>query len=414
MRPACAPRCLLPLLLLTGLACQARDLEICDITQTACQEAIYYRVLNLRGDAYDPFGGIPPVVVISEDRYRQQLIDDQAKADEVGPSPWTKALRLLHFTVSQSGLPDGGADGGDNSGDSTIEDQVQHVYAIYDQVTKTITVISHPSQSGDSDREMAMVTLAHELVHALQDREQDLQREDFETTDDYFSWDAMIEGDARFYEYLFENGLFHLGYSQPNIVQMPDYELGYVYDHYEQAGAPLFAARLLVYPLGAKYLAMAYRDGGNAAVRHAYAKAPKRTVGLLVGEDGRAPPTGTGDVCPAPYVRSLPTSGKTAGADQFGALLFYTFLRGWNVDHETAFAAAQSWTGDFLRIQVATDFSTTAAAWRVELSTQPPPSVMQALSATGELTVTGDARSLQISVTDAKAPLDWASPGGCR
>lgn len=397
--------------LASALGCQSRGLAICDITQSNCQEDIYYRVLDLRGDAYDPFGGLPPIGVISEDQYRQQLIEEQAKSEQDGPDPWGKALRLLHFTSSAGASPDAGS-GSDGSGDSSIEDQVKHVYAFYDPATKAVTVISHPSQDADSDLETAMITLAHEFVHALQDREVDLNRQDFTSTDDYFSWDAMIEGDARFYEYLFMNQLFKLGYTQKVMAQMPDRELDYVYEHFEEAGSPLFAARLLIYPLGARYLATAYQQGGNAAVRHAYAKAPIRTVGLLT-DDGRVPSTATGQACAAPYVTSLPVSGKTAGADQFGALLFYTFLRGWNVDHETAFSSAQAWTGDYLRIQTATDFSTTAVAWRLEFSDQPSPALEQALTRTGELKVVADARSLLVQATDSTTPVAWAPPSNC-
>jgi hypothetical protein len=401
------------LCLWSGFACGERSLSTCDITQRACQEDIYYRVLNLRGDGYDPFGGLPPVTVITEDQFRQQLVDEQAKTDQSGPNPWDKALLLFHFTSSTGTSSDGGVGTDAGTDNSTIDDQVTHVYAFYDPTPKTVTIISHPSQTGPDAEKEGMITLAHELVHAMQDRESDLQKQDFATSDAYFAWDAMIEGDARFYEYLFENQLLNLGYSQSTIVQMPDAELNYIYKHYDQAGAPMFAAKLLVYPLGAKYLATAYHQGGNAAVRHAYAEAPQHTVGLLVGADGRVPSAGSGDACPAPYVATLPTSGKTAGADEFGALLFYTFLRGWNVDQDTAFSTAQTWTGDFLRIQTAADFSMTAGVWRVELSAQPPASVAQALGATGELNVTTGTHSLQIQVTDSPTPLAWTAADSC-
>jgi hypothetical protein len=163
----------------------------------------------------------------------------------------------------------------------------------------------------------------------------------------------------------------------------------------------------LVYGLGAKYEATAYHAGGNAAVRHGYAKAPQRMVGYLVGPDGRAPAVGAGDVCPAPQVSSLPTTGKTVGADQFGALLFYTFLRGWNVDHDIAFPTAQAWTGDFLRVQANADVSTVAVAWRIELSVPLPSQIVQALTATKELAVTAVGNSLEITVSNTTTPMLW-------
>jgi hypothetical protein len=406
------------LALTSGLGCTDHNFAVCDITQRACQEDIYYRMLKLRGDGYDPFGGLPPMTVISEDTYRQQLEQEAATAAQSGPNPWDEALVLLHFTSAASSPVDAGVgvDGGTGvdagASNSTIEDQVAHVYAFYDSKTKTVTVIDHPNQNDSHVREDAMITLAHELVHALQDREFNLEKGDFNTSDEYFAWDAIIEGDARFYELMFTKDLCPL-ISGCTGVMTPEEQLQAYWSNFDQLGSPLFAARALIYPLGATYLDRAYRSGGNAAVRHAYAKAPIRTVGFLVGDDGRIPPVGTGDVCPAPVALSLAPTDKTSGADQFGALLLYTFLRGWNIDHDVAFATAQTWTGDFLRVQASSDFATSAAAWRIELSATPPTSIVQALTATGELAVTPSTNALTITVSTAATPLAWTSPSSC-
>jgi hypothetical protein len=390
------------LCLMAGLpACDPREIATCDITQRACQESVYYRVLNLRNDGYNPFGGLPPVGVITEDEFRAMLEREEAASQTTGsPSPWDKALELLHFTAS---TPDGGS--------SSIDDQVAHVYAYYEPRTKAVTIISHPEQTGDFQQEEAMVTLAHELVHALQDRELNLNRKDFHTSDEYLAYNGIIEGDARFYENLFvEDVRRMLGRSPGAPLAMPDAELEYAYANFEKLGSPLFAARYLLYPLGARYESAAYRSGGNAAVRHAYAKAPIRTVGFLVGPDGRAPPVGQGDVCPAPTASELPTDGP--GADQFGALLFYSFLRGWGVDHATAFPTAQSWTGDYLSVQTNADVSTTAVAWRLEFGTALPATIASTLTASGELSVSAGTRSLEITASDSATPLDFR-PANC-
>ena len=379
-------------------ACSQREIRTCDITQRACQESIYYRVLNLRNDGYDPFGSVPPVTVISEDEFRAMLEQEEAAAQaRQGPDPWDKALELFHFV---SASPDGGS--------SSIDDEVAHIYAFYDPETKAVTVISHPNQTGQYEREEAMLTLAHELVHSLQDRELNINREDFHTSDEYLAFQAVIEGDARFYENLFLEDLRRmLGMDAKDPLDSPDDELDYVYANFDDVGSPLFAARYLLYPLGAKYEAAAYRSGGNAAVRHAYAKAPIRTVGYLASRDGPFPRVGSGDVCPAPSVAELPTDGANSGADQVGAVFFYCFLRGWGVDHDTAFASAQAWTGDYLRVQSSADVSLTATAWRVELSADLSPSIAATLSSTGELSVTAGNRSLEVTATDSPAPLTW-------
>jgi hypothetical protein len=407
-----ASRSILAALVLGGIACSKPELSSCDITQRACQEEIYFHLLSLRGDGYDPFGGLPPVGVITEDQFRQQLEQQDAAAQSSQKAldkAWNKTLLLLHFSTSAAATnADGGA--GNDAGSSTIDDEVAHIYAFYDPTTKTVTVISHPSQTGAHVQEDAMVTLAHELVHALQDKELDLNKQDFHTSDEYYANDAIIEGDARFYEYLFTNDVrVMLGLGALDATTLPDQELTLDYANFDQLGSPLFAAQALIYPLGAKREATEYRKGGNAAIRHGYAKAPVHTVGLLVGSDGLVPPASSGNVCPAPYVGSLAGSTQPNGADQFGALLFYTFLRGWGVDHATAFSTAQSWTGDYLRVQASSDLTTTAAAWRIEFSQAPATTIVQTLTATGQIAAVADSLSLQITVSDAVSKPSWTA-----
>jgi hypothetical protein len=407
------------MLLSAGLACKERGLSTCDITERACQQSVYYRVLNLRGDGFDPFGGLPPVNVFTEDEFRAMLEAEQAAARSGGPNPWDKALVLLGFTTSASApagdggvAPDGGVASDAGSGSSSIEDQVSHILAYYDPGTKTVTVISHPSRTGSHPLEDGMITLAHELVHALQDRELALDKSNFHGYDESLAYNAIIEGDARFYENLFTNDVrVMLGLAPLDATAWPDEELAYAYANFDQLGSPLFAARYLTYPFGAKYEATLYRSGGNAAVRHGYAKEPIRTVGFMVGADGKAPPVGSGSVAAAPAVCTLPTTNtkvsQTVGEDQFGAVPLYTFLRGWGVAHDVAFATAQTWTGDDLFVQASSDYGTTAVSWRIEFSASPPASIAQALSASGVLSVSTAGRALQLTVTDSPTPLLW-------
>ena len=404
--------------LAAGLGCGQRDLATCDITQRACQESIYYRMLNLRGDGYDPFGGLPPVTVITENEYRTMLLAAQAAAPpSAEEQAFDKALELLHFTPPAAPPPgvDGGG-GNQDAGNSSVDDQVAHEYAFYDQDTKTVTVISHPDQTGSQPVLTGMYVLAHELVHALQDRELDLKRTHFSSSDDVLAYKGMVEGDARFYEYLFDNDLRVLqGLAPADALQWPDDELDYAYTHFDELGSPFFAAGYLMYPFGAKYEATAYRSGGNAAVRHAYAKEPQHTVGFMVGPDGRVPPVSSGAVSDPPVVCSLlMATGASAQFDYLGAVPIYTFLRAWAVDHDTAFATAQTWTGDYLLVQAPADVGTTAVAWRLEFSAAPDARIALALAASGELAVKTAGTSMEITTTNSATPLSWQPAANCR
>lgn len=404
-RPALRGASLAILLIASG--CSQRDLPVCDITERACQVDIYYRMLGLRGDGYDPFGGLPPVSVISEDQYRDWLIAEIQQRSQDGPSIWDRAFDLLHFT--SNGSPDGGA-GGD-AGGSTIDDEVAHTYALYESAKKTITIIAHPGQTSATDREDGMVILAHELVHAIQDRSIDMFKNDVQTSDEYYAYDALIEGDARFYEYLFAREISgFLDASLDQALTLPQRELDNIYTNFAGTSTPLFLAQLLVYPLGAAYEANAYKSGGNAAVRHGYGEEPRHMVGFLGDGMGRFPSVVVEDVCPY-YTDALPVSKTSAAADQFGALMFYAFLRGWKVDHATAYASAQAWTGDYMLVQSLGD--TTAVAWHLQFSSDPPASLAMALSATGQLSATAGRRSLRIMATDSSTALDWKPYPGC-
>jgi hypothetical protein len=129
-----------------------------------------------------------------------------------------------------------------------------------------------------------------------------------------------------------------------------------------------------------------------------------------VGDDGRAPPVSAGAVCAA-ATANLSTIPTTTGLDEFGAVAWYAFLRGWGVAHDVAFATAQTWTGDSLRVQATADLGTTAVAWRLELSAAPSAEVARALGQGSALAVTTGPNSIEVTASDAVNPLTWTS--GC-
>jgi hypothetical protein len=342
--------------------------------------------LSIRGDGYDPYHGMPPVSVITEDQFRQNILQEPKSVN-----PWDRALTLLHF------------DSGDSS--TYVDDLVANVLAYYSWSTKSVTIVSHPSQTGKDAESEAMITLAHEFVHSLQDQELDLQNSSIETSDGSLAYNTLVEGDARFYELLFMSDVQNLGFSQSNIVDVTERILANTYAYVDQYGSSLFAAQALTYALGSNYEAIEYKSGGNAAIRHGYAKEPKRTLGFMGGTPPDASP------CPAPEASLAP--GSIDSSDEFGALLFYTFMRGWGVSHLPALAAAQSWVGDSVRLQATSDLATTAVAWRIELSTPPASDIVAALSSSGELTVDVSGNRLLITVSDATLPVTWAPVAGC-
>ena len=291
-----------------------------------------------------------------------------------------------------------------------IDDQATHVYAYYSPTEKNVTIIAHPQLIGTDAEQTAMESLAHEFVHALQDREMDLKASDSaSSSDEYLAADTVVEGDARFYETIFTGTLLKK-FSTPNLVKAIDYELDYYFDHFDELGSPFFAAQMFMYPLGAKYFATQWATEGNPAVRRAYGRAPKNAVGFLLNPDGSSPRNNVRTMaCDAPAAKGM----KPVGLDRFGALIFYSFLRGWQVDHATAYDLAQGWTDDQVVVYQSTDKAAIGVAWRVDLGRSTPSTVLTALSRSGELSLSPNGTAVTILATTPGNKVDWQAAPGC-
>jgi hypothetical protein len=405
--------------LLLGLlplaACNDRKLSLCDITDSECQEDIYYTDLRVRGDGYDPFGGMPPIRTISEADYRKELEDAAAATPSTDPYPWwDAALKLLHF-VPETDLTS-----------TSIDDRVTNVAAYYSSDTKSVTVVSHPGDSStDNDPKTQlnrqinnMTTLAHELIHALQDRELDFRRS-ATSTDSDFAETALIEGDASLYEELVRYEIqLPNGYkwtSTDPAAYFAKWRTAYLGDDFSDLGAPFFAAHWLVYPLGGAWLADQWKDGGNAAVRRGYANAPKRSLDYILGP-GAALPAETPIKCypSKPDLAFTNADGRPYGLDTFGAMQFYAFLSAWSVDADDRLAAATQWRNDYIFVYYNPTTKKTAVAWHIELASPLPASVLAAITTTDGPRVVADGNSLMITASDdAELMTTWNPSARC-
>ncbi len=407
--------CLLLGLLPLGAACDDRNLTLCDITTSACQEDLYYADLRVRGDGYDPFGGMPPIRTISEDQYREELKAEAAAAPSTDASPWwDTALKLLHFVPETS------------VEETSIDNDVTNVAAYYSPESKSVTVVSHPvdpSQASDTEARLnqqiaSMTTLAHELIHAIQDRELNLRHIPAASSDEYLAGLALIEGDASLYEDLVKYEI-QLPYpydwtSNDPAAYFSQWRAAYLGDAFSELGAPFFAAKWLIYPLGGAWLADTWSKGGNAAVRHSYGNAPKRSLDFLLGPGVAAPPEVPIDCFPAsPGAAFLSENGKPYVVDALGALEFYAFLSAWNVPADDRLATAQQWRNDVIFVYYNQTTKKTAVAWHIKLGRPLSESVLAAITADG-LRVATVGNSLMISATDdADLAATWEPTPTC-
>jgi hypothetical protein len=398
------------LALLAG--CNDQALDLCDITQPDCQEDIYYADLRVRGDGYDPFAGIPPIRTISEDQFRTELEDQAAKAaaQPENAQPWWDTALVLLGLVPSTGTTQA----------ASIDNEVQNTAAYYSLTQRNVTVISHPAVSTDPFEPFYnMSSLAHELIHALQDRELNLKLQP-RTTDEYFASKALIEGDASLYQRLFGYGValpqgYHFTSRDP-LVSFSTWRDANLSDdpnvdgNFASLGPPFFAVQWLVYPLGGVWIADRWDKGGNTAVRHAYGQAPQRSLDFLLGP-GVAAPASKDIACEPTTPAEFRRNGRAYGIDSFGAVYFFAYLMGWKVPGSDSLASALLWRYDVIFVYFNQSTQKTAVLWRIELDSPLPDSVLALLTSPGGPRVVQTGTTLLITASDDPAFLATWNPG---
>ena len=401
--------------LLGSLGCEESNLQLCDITSSDCQESIYYANLRVRGDGYDPFQGIPPIRTIGEAQFRAEM---QAEADQAAKDPgsqqpwWDSALALLHLMPSATEIEK-----------DAIDNRVEQVAAYYAPSTREVTVIDHNKAQTDTTRRGNMITLAHELFHAIQDRELDLDF-DPKTTDELFAYKAVIEGDATTYEVLFAFELeprYKQSFSDPLayanklralfMADGPKLDDDSNETNFATLGPPYMAAMYLVYPLGGIWVGEHYQRGGNSAVRHAYGKAPKRSLEYLLPFDTPAPPV-TESACAA--IVPANQGFVARGRDRLGAVEMYGYLMGWGVKSVDAVAAASLWRDDVIFAAYNASTQKTSVAWRIELAQPISATTLAQITTSDGPRVVQDGNTLLITASDdAEVAANWNPSVAC-
>lgn len=320
---------------LAALGCgEAGSLEPCDIRQSACQRDVFLTVQEVRGSLWDPWLHMPPMRVISSERYRAELEAQRARS-LAGERPYdylTPALKLLHMID-----PEEPADG------QTVF-TVGFVAAYYDSLDRSITIVDH-GQSQDLRRDTR--TLAHELVHAAQERDVGFATFDswIDSLDSANAVGSLIEGEAMLYENVVDAKLRgldvdHIGWTKYHADWIADTRSKIVAD----PSPYRLASSGLRYPLGSAYLTSAFVEGAQLGVRRALASHPGSTAQLIAGRNTPAdrPPASWSCAYPA-----APEGYQSVRADELGAYSLYALLTRLLPDDDArAWSLAGAWNGD--------------------------------------------------------------------
>lgn len=213
----------------------------------------------------------------------------------------------------------------------------EQVAGFYDSETEEIVVIGHQ----DAAAPMIIMTLAHEYVHALQDRAFDLDalEESVEGNQDALAaLVALIEGDATVAELQYAmRELRREDFAGPeSSAPPPD-------DVFSQTPPALQAVLLFPYVAGPPFVA-ALLDGGWRAVDAAYAQLPASTEQVLHPEKyvAREAPL---EVDLPPLTDILPPGWSEVRRDVFGEFMVGVWLGGTQFA-SVAVEAAAGWGGD--------------------------------------------------------------------
>jgi hypothetical protein len=408
--------------------CKPTDkLEACNVAEADCQQSIYYALLRMRGDGYDPFLGVPPIRTLTVEEYEAELRgpmpampaptaptttdeDEDAGVDDVSepepePEPEPEepridprdvALRLLRLVQPST-----------STGEARVQDRINHVAAFYSSATRSVTVIDRGGQRNDrSDT----ILLLHELVHAVQDDE--IAGWDGASIDGDFAARAMVEGEAVLYENLGSLELDGLSVEDADWKGYYGNWVGRRRHSMRSAKSPYYSTGWFVYPLGGELLTQAYLRGGNAAVRNMQTEWPKQSVAFMAKHAQLDVPASASIGCKA----QAPGEGfRTITRDRFGALQAYGFLTVNGVEETRAWGHTLGLVDDELALFFDGEARAVAVSWRLRFPS-PQAASQVAIEMLGSQGFVVQARGQDVVVRGTSPPDlldDWIDPGAC-
>jgi hypothetical protein len=325
-----------------------RDLLSCDITRTDCQQAIYDSVAAMLGAEDFPR---PSIRTISVEQHEQEVRAGLDLDDLTGDDATSRGLRLLGFIPEVS----------ESLTATQAEYFITQIAAYYSRGSRSITIIDR-----DYEDVSAQTLLAHELTHAIQDNQFDLDvvGAGADTEDGVIGVRSVIEGDAMHTSFAWAYD--KLGYLPEEIDWDAMHEERTAAEREVAADADVAlidSASGFPYTYGFRFMTAATLFGGLSARAAAFESPPGTTLEVMAGFDSALP------------AFAFPVAAHPAPLDgfaletenRFGAWYVYGFLRRRGLPDDTALPVALGWLGDTVGIyQSGSDV--VAAVWRVQLA----------------------------------------------
>lgn len=267
--------------------CESFEYRPCDILEASCQRELYGLAACMYGDG-DP-GDAPPVrqldeasaiALIAETSEPMAMTDgvdamSETASDEATFRAEVRGLELIGLL--ETGWIQTPAD--------VVDATIENTLAYYLVPEREVVIIDRGEPVDDLE---ANAVLAHEFVHALQDRRHDLGSFGLDLaldSDGYLARSSLIEGEASVYQYLL---LF--AYSGTDVRYV---NFGVFFEDLTtfgleltlEAGSPALSAdSIFPYTFGTRYAGERWVAGGSAAVEGLYAAPPRSSWEVLGGD----------------------------------------------------------------------------------------------------------------------------------
>jgi hypothetical protein len=359
------PRSLFSLALLFALGCEEDDNTVtlpCDVRTRACQRAVFSFTKRARGQ---DDATMPPIRVITrvqlEEELRAGLAQENEGVDEEKKTRDTQdqlAMSLLGFLPPPAEK---------SSDEAYVQQSVQNIGAYYSTATQDITVIADQV----NDERSGTVTLSHELLHALQDQREGLNkwREPLiSSSDSYMATKALTEGEATWLSYVtYYDGVYGTapeGIDRTKILgEMLTRTLGYLE---KESDAPLISAQqLMPYPLGAEFIARVHINKGLDQLAALY-EAPLRSLRSFPLPEVTDLPESLDCELPPP-----PAGYEQLSTDKVGLAGLLAYHVGRATLGRASYDAALDWRADQLSVfAIPGQPEEVAIAWRVRLGSE--------------------------------------------
>lgn len=332
--------------------CPDADYSTCDVRDEACQERLLELAACVRG------GSAPSTLtidVVSTSQYVELL------REESGPQPKvpheSRALSLFGLAPFD-GVPL----------DDQLEEQAAFVAGQYRPEEKRVLVVDHGRGAASPEVDAVLV---HELVHALQDAERDLETwpgaETKWTFDSALAASTVSEGEASFYESRVSAPLLGLDYARVDFeAAFQSYQARALERSFDSALLLSQSFRTIPYGVGALRAFHAWEQDGPSGLEPLWSDPPLTMQRVLAEAFDRNTPQ------PAGVEIAEPTApeGLTLVGDEvlgaWGLALVMTKRLGSASRVSETIPEALTWRGDHLWVY-ADDDERTYALWQLEL-----------------------------------------------